>query len=549
MNKKEFPFSAIIGQDEFKLALILAVIDPSIGGVLAIGDKGTGKTTLIRSLAALLSRETEFPFINLPIGASEDRVLGSIHLSTLINEKKEEVQPGLLNLANGGILYVDEINLLNDYLMDNLLDASASGNYFLEREGISKKMDSKFCLIGSMNPEEGALRPQLMDRFGLSIEIRTPENVSERSLIVQSRLFFDDDPETFLSEFEADETRFYEKIKSAKERLSQVSVAMAEIEFATQMASTNNVEGMRADILLIKTARAYAAWHGAKTVEKSHIEAISNFVLAHRKKDTPNKNNRAKSPENKPGKSPTQSQENSWDDLSVHKPKLPANSSTNKAISKSTKSNKGVNKKGVGSKNPKAKEESIDTRKTVGQYIVKDTFEVIHKSEQAKSKQHLILLLDSSGSMRNKEVVAYAKGYIQNLLQQNKSKYTLFSLISIHDGKAHALTNRSNDSAAILNELEELPTGGKTNVIEAFKILKSVAGYDRNIANELVFLTDGKFGESKDIQNAAIAFKLYAKRVNQTTLVDTDQDPVQLNLVKDFSKRINVQYETLEVSA
>ena len=166
MYKSIFPFTAICGQDDFKLALLLCMIDPSLGGVLALGDKGTGKTTTVRALQSLMKNiESDFPFVNLPIGATEDRVLGSVHLETLINEKKLEVQKGLLSKAHQGILYIDEINLLNDYLMDVLLDASSSGGYFLERDTISQWLDSRFCLVGTMNPEEGDLRPQLLDRF------------------------------------------------------------------------------------------------------------------------------------------------------------------------------------------------------------------------------------------------------------------------------------------------------------------------------------------------------------------------------------------------
>ena len=219
-----YPFSAIIGQDDFKLALILNSIDTSLGGVLAIGDKGTGKTTLIRSLTALVNTEAKIPFVNLPIGVSEDRVLGHINLEKLINEKKEIITVGLLGKAHLGFLYIDEINLLNDYLMDILLDASASGYYNLEREGMSKKIDSRFCLIGSMNPEEGDLRPQLKDRFGLSVNIKTITDPNLREQIIENRIRFDDNPVQFIENYSSVQLHLSTKIENAKVNLNKVSL-------------------------------------------------------------------------------------------------------------------------------------------------------------------------------------------------------------------------------------------------------------------------------------------------------------------------------------
>ena len=248
-SKYSYPFTAILHQEDLKLCLLLNLIDPSIGGVLATGDKGTAKTTMVRGLSQLMG--TDFPFVNLPIGATEDRVLGSINLEALINQKTTIVDKGLLAQAHQGFLYIDEVNLLNDYLMDVLLDASATGGYYLEREGVSQWMDSRFCLVGTMNPEEGALRPQLLDRFGLSVTIQTPKDVKTRTKIAMQRLHFDSDPTAFYQQFEVTEQAIKEQITLANQRLHTVLISDTILDQCAAFSIANQVEGMRADILLL----------------------------------------------------------------------------------------------------------------------------------------------------------------------------------------------------------------------------------------------------------------------------------------------------------
>jgi len=279
---KTFPFSAISAQDDFKLALILCMIDPGLGGVLALGDKGTGKTTTVRALSNLMP---DFPFVNLPIGATEDRVLGSIKLETLINEKRAEVHQGLLAAANKGVLYIDEVNLLNDYLMDVLLDAASSGGYYLERDHISRWQESQFCLVGTMNPEEGELRPQLLDRFGLSVHIKTPMEKAVRMEIVNRRLQFDADPAAFIEKYQSAETAIAKKITLAKSKLNYVILSSVLHETITETCIQHKVEGLRADILLMKAARAHAAWQDKKEADSEDLHRVMSFVLSHRSKN------------------------------------------------------------------------------------------------------------------------------------------------------------------------------------------------------------------------------------------------------------------------
>ncbi|WPQ61068.1 ATP-binding protein [Chitinophaga sancti] len=279
-----YPFTAICGQEEFKLALTLCMIDPGLGGVLALGDKGTGKTTTVRGLSHLLQ---DIPFVNLPIGATEDRVLGNVKLDVLLNEKRLEIQPGLLAAAHHGILYIDEINLLSDYLMDVLLDAAASGGYYLERDTISQWMESRFCLVGTMNPEEGNLRPQLLDRFGLSVHISTPTDKALRMEIVQRRIAFDTDAAKFIKKYSDHEKMLEAQIVAAQNFLPAVTIPTKTYDVVTDLCIRHQVEGMRADILLMKAARAHAAFHGQNTIREEDVHVVQNFVLSHRSRQTP----------------------------------------------------------------------------------------------------------------------------------------------------------------------------------------------------------------------------------------------------------------------
>lgn len=301
-----FPFTAICGQEDFKLALLLCMIDPGLGGVLALGDKGTGKTTTARGLSTLMKKiNPDFPFVHLPIGATEDRVLGTLKLDTLINERKLDIQKGLLATANQGVLYIDEVNLLSDYLMDILLDSAASGGYYLERDTLSQWMESRFCLVGTMNPEEGEIRPQLLDRFGLSVYIKTPTDRTLRMEIVRRRLQFDADPLAFHERYRESERILAQEVAEAKIILPLVNLSTNVHEYITDICILHEVEGLRADILLMKAASAYAAFQKRNEVTCEDVQQVMHFVIAHRAK-----NNAAhKNPASSNGRQPREEKE------------------------------------------------------------------------------------------------------------------------------------------------------------------------------------------------------------------------------------------------
>ncbi len=301
-----FPFSAIVGQDEMKLALLIAAIDQSVGGVLVFGDRGTGKSTTVRALAALLPpmpvvdgcrfncppgtgcSHTEeeaagtapVPVVDLPLGATEDRVVGALDLERALVHGQKAFEPGLLARAHRGFLYIDEVNLLEDHLVDLLLDVAASGENVVEREGLSIRHPSKFVLVGTGNPEEGELRPQLLDRFGMSVEVRTPEDLKTRIEVVRRRDDFERNPEAFITRFAEDETRLRNHIVAARERVPAIPTSDNALERAAQLCAEVGTDGLRGELTLIRAARALAALEGA-------ARRVAPMALRHRLRRTP----------------------------------------------------------------------------------------------------------------------------------------------------------------------------------------------------------------------------------------------------------------------
>jgi magnesium chelatase subunit I len=309
-NLTNFPFAAIIGQEEMKLALQLNVIDPKIGGVMIMGDRGTGKSTTIRALADLLpditiikndpfntdpknlpekyeTEEIKIPMVELPLGATEDRVCGTINLKEILSGGNSTFEPGLLARANRGLLYVDEINLLDDHLVDVLLDSAASGWNTVEREGISIKHPAKFILVGSGNPEEGELRPQLLDRFGMHAEIRTIREPNLRVKIVEERISFDQSPQIWFEKYEKEQFEIQNRIVSAQNLLKSVTIASEFQLKISEICSELEIEGLRGDIVSTRAAKALAAFENRNEVTVSDIKRTITLCLRHRLRRDP----------------------------------------------------------------------------------------------------------------------------------------------------------------------------------------------------------------------------------------------------------------------
>ncbi|CAI8831266.1 magnesium chelatase subunit I [Pseudomonas donghuensis] len=279
-----FPLAAVVGADQLKLALCLTAIDPKIGGVLIEGPRGMAKSTLARGLADLLG---EGPFVTLPLGASEERLVGTLDLDAALGQGKAQFSPGVLAKADGGVLYVDEVNLLADHLVDLLLDVAASGTNRVERDGISHRHSARFVLIGTMNPEEGELRPQLLDRFGLNVVLEGQPLPEARGQIIRRRLDFDSDPEAFCAQWAPAQAALRERCHGARERLQQIALDDQALAQITERCFAAGVDGLRADLVWLRAARAHAAWRGALAIEAEDIDAVAEFALRHRRREAP----------------------------------------------------------------------------------------------------------------------------------------------------------------------------------------------------------------------------------------------------------------------
>jgi magnesium chelatase subunit I len=316
---REFPFSAIAGQAEMKLALILVAIDSSIGGVLALGDRGTGKSTAVRALTALLpplsvmagcvygcdpgsvSAQCEacrasvgrtgelkpVPMVDLPLGATEDRVVGALDIERALVDGVKVFQPGLLARANRGFLYIDEVNLLEDHLVDLLIDVAASGENVVEREGLSVRHPARFVLVGSGNPEEGELRPQLLDRFGLSADVRTPMDIGTRVMIIERRDAFERDRAAFLATWEVAEAALRQTIVDARARLAGTKVPAATLRRVAELCIKAGTDGLRGELTLMRAARAFAALEGDTEATDVHLKHVAPACLRHRLRRNP----------------------------------------------------------------------------------------------------------------------------------------------------------------------------------------------------------------------------------------------------------------------
>jgi magnesium chelatase subunit I len=322
VSRPVFPFSAIVGQDDMKLALICSALDPSIGGVLVLGDRGTGKSTAIRALAALLppmranvecryacdpaepdswcsecrgraatglikDRAIPVPVVDMPLGVTEDRVVGALDLERALSQGVKAFEPGLLARANRGFLYIDEVNLLEDHLVDLLIDVAASGENLVEREGLSVRHPARFVLIGSGNPEEGELRPQLLDRFGLSVDIKTPTVLVDRVEVIKRRDEFERDKSAFVAKWKKSDDALRRRIVAGRRRLAGMVIPDSVLESTAKLCMQLGTDGLRAELTLMRAARALASFEQAAVVAEMHLRRVAGSALRHRLRRDP----------------------------------------------------------------------------------------------------------------------------------------------------------------------------------------------------------------------------------------------------------------------
>jgi magnesium chelatase subunit D len=495
MERAIYPFAAIVGQDEMKLALMLAAVDWRLS-VLLRGEKGSGKTTTARGLAALLP--TPAPFINLPIGATEDRLIGGLHLERTL-KGDPVLKPGLLSEAHGGVLYIDEINLLPAHLGDALLDTASSGVNVIEREGLSASHAAEFVLLGSMNPEEGSLRPQLLDRFALAVDIHSPTNPGERQTVVERRIAFERDPSTFTNHWSQEQNALRNKMSEARERLKFVLCSSEVLNYISATICEIGVRSLRADLAVMRASMAYAALIGEDSVELSHVDTVLPLVLAHRDRVGKHPPTAPPAPPQPPRTDSTtrentkQAMERIFAPKEIGTPsiKTVSNESNKRGSNHSTQVNRpGPVVRSRLCENPN----EIDLRATVTHAVAQTGFHQPRISDlhERIRKPHVgtryLFVIDSSGSHAVKERMRLVKGAAEGLLARSFKEGDEVAMIVFRGTSAQIVLEPTRTMQDLSTALEYLPTGGRTPLAHALDLAKTYV----TSSTVIVILTDGR---------------------------------------------------------
>lgn len=620
----DYPFAALVGQEPMQTALLLNAVYPGIGGVLIRGERGTAKSTAARSLAGLLPplrvvdgcpfhcdpseswvdcphcstlearREASVPapFVDLPLGATEDRILGSLDFERVLREGRRAFQPGLLAAAHRGVLYIDEVNLLPDHLVDVLLDAAAMGVNTVQREGVSVIHPCCFLLIGTMNPEEGDLRPQLLDRFGLVVDVAAPRETALRTEIVRRRLAFEDDRLDFIAAWEAEQDALCQRITAARERLPRVSVPEGLLTSISQLCCDFEVDGLRADLTLHKTARARAAFHGREEVTREDIRAAAELVLPHRRK-------------RRPFESPQRGREELDDRLSELERQRPPQSPSGEQLDDQNRGSDSGEANGQ-STNPTEERifeaahpqavrpmevvtagDSSPTRgrrnkaasgergrfvraicdEKAGDLAVAATVRAaaargrwqdgklqvtaadLHRPERdGRTGTLLLFIVDASGSMAARRRMESVKGAVLGLLHSAYEQRDQVGVVAFRGPRAEVLLSPTSRVELAEQSLRELPTGGRTPLAHALILAGEVAQQARRTQPDLplllILLSDGRAnvplpGTTGDPWRQALrAAEALAAATLPALVLDTAEGFVRLGRVQEVAQAL-----------
>ncbi|UHG94293.1 putative cobaltochelatase [Spirosoma oryzicola] len=626
-----YPFSALVGQPRLKQALLLCAVDPGIGGVLVRGDKGTAKSTAVRGLSAVMppilrvagslfnclpnepldacqacqqpnwqTEEVAVPFVNLPLGATEDRVLGSLDLEGVLVERKKKLQPGLLASAHQGILYIDEVNLLADHLIDSLLDVAAMGVNTVQRDGLSVNHPARFMLIGTMNPEEGNLRPQFLDRFGLVVDVTAPRDAAERTEVVRRRIAFEADPVLFVNQWDNEQKAIARQIQQARQLLPEVRMTDGLLTFISQLCTQLNVASLRADIVLYKTALTLVALAGRTDVTADDIRQAAELALPHRHRKKPAEENRQF--ENQldelqpPSDAPHQPQPKKNNDQSETAPQSPnGNSSQSDESSRDesqqeqvfgvlpvlstpslvTETNVSQQPTVTGRRNPvtnaprgsfvRAVPDQRPTDLAVSATLQsaihrgddewKITRDDLHQSVRVGKTGNLILfVVDASGSMAASRRMEAVKGSVVSLLTDAYQHRDRVGVIAFRGVESQLLLAPTRDIEQAEQALQNLPTGGRTPLPHALQmtaeLVESLQKSDKR-QPFVVILSDGK--ANVPLPGGGDAWQQTIRLANQlrdqslsTLVIDTDTDYLRLGRARELAQALGAECVALD---
>ena len=595
----QYPLSAVVGQDDLKLALLLHAVDPKLGGVLIRGEKGSGKSTAARALATLLPAGPDgapAPFVELPIGATEDRVVGTLDLEGALLEGRSRLRPGLLAAAHRGVLYVDEVNLLADHLVDVLIDAAAFGINRVERDGLAAEHPCRFVLVGSMNPEEGELRPQLLDRFGLAVEVRAPRDPELRAEVVRRRLAYDAAPSGFADRFTPQEDGLRAAIAEAAATLGDVVVPGDVVAFTSRLCAELDAEGLRADLVLARGAAALAALEGRREATDDDVIRLAPLALAHRRRrgplDAPGLSpddlngalDRAGAPD-PPAPTEGSGEDDDAPDVraEAQDPRPPASgvflalraqrpsgvvgrrnrgSADRGSVVAARPAPEGVTDLALAATvQAAAARRAVPAAEPLGSARVVERADLRQAVREARTANLVVLCVDASGSMGATTRMEAAKGATVSLLLDAYQRRDRVALVTFAGDEARVVLRPTGSVEVARARLVELPTGGRTplgpGLRAALDVARSARHRDPDRRAVIVVVTDGRAtsagpspatGPSGTGDPTAAALAAAAEIATagiEALVVDAENGDIRLGLARRLAETMGAHYTAL----